>query len=114
MEMVQFKDYSFSYPSKKILNNINLEINQGDFVLICGPSGCGKTTLLMNLKNEIRPKGDEEGEILYNGKDLRALDKITSASEIGFLFQKPRKSICLRHGYAGIELRFGKPWNSNR
>ena len=50
MEMVQFKDYSFSYPSKKILNNINLEINQGDFVLICGPSGCGKTTLLMNLK----------------------------------------------------------------
>lgn len=89
MEMVQFKDYSFSYPSKKILNNINLEINQGDFVLICGPSGCGKTTLLMNLKNEIRPKGDEEGEILYNGKDLRALDKITSASEIGFLFQNP-------------------------
>ena len=89
MEIVQFKDYSFSYPSKKILNDINLTINQGDFVLICGPSGCGKTTLLMNLKNEIRPKGTEQGEILYNNKDLRTVDKITSASEIGFLFQNP-------------------------
>ena len=89
MEIVQFKDYSFSYPSKKILNDINLTINQRDFVLICGPSGCGKTTLLMNLKNEIRPKGTEQGEILYNNKDLRTVDKITSASEIGFLFQNP-------------------------
>ena len=89
MEMVQFKDYNFSYPSKKVLNNINLTIEQGDFVLICGPSGCGKTTLLMNLKNEIRPKGNEEGDILYNNENLRTLNEITSASEIGFLFQNP-------------------------
>ena len=89
MEIVQFKDYNFSYPSKKILHNINLTVNQGDFVLICGPSGCGKTTLLMNLKNEIRPKGNEEGDILYNNENIRKLDKITSASEIGFLFQNP-------------------------
>lgn len=89
MEIIKFNDYNFSYPSKKILNNINLTVNSGDFVLICGPSGCGKTTLLMNLKNEIRPKGDESGEILYKNEDLRKLDKISSASEIGFLFQNP-------------------------
>lgn len=89
MELIKFKEYNFSYPSKKILNNINLTINQGDFVLICGPSGCGKTTLLMNLKNEIRPKGDESGEILYNNENIRKLDKLSSASEIGFLFQNP-------------------------
>ena len=89
MELVKLNDYNFSYPSKKILNNINLTINSGDFVLICGPSGCGKTTLLRNLKNEIRPNGNESGEILYRNKDIRKLDKITSASEIGFLFQNP-------------------------
>ena len=63
MELVKLNDYNFSYPSKKILNNINLTINSGDFALICGPSGCGKTTLLRNLKNEIRPNGNESGEI---------------------------------------------------
>lgn len=89
MELVKLNDYNFSYPSKKILNNINLTINSGDFALICGPSGCGKTTLLRNLKNEIRPNGNESGEILYKNEDIRKLDKITSASEIGFLFQNP-------------------------
>lgn len=89
MELIKLNDYNFSYPSRKILNNINLTINSGDFVLICGPSGCGKTTLLRNLKNEIRPNGNESGEILYNNEDIRKLDKVSSASEIGFLFQNP-------------------------
>jgi ABC-type sugar transport system ATPase subunit len=34
------------YQDKKILENINIRVNEGEFLSIIGPSGCGKTTLL--------------------------------------------------------------------
>jgi ABC-type lipoprotein export system ATPase subunit len=37
------------------LNNINLGIEKGEFVVICGPSGCGKTTLLMTIAAMLSP-----------------------------------------------------------
>ena len=47
------------------LNDINLEINEGDFVSIIGPSGCGKTTLMRCLCNL---EGITSGTIVINGK----------------------------------------------
>ncbi len=73
---------------KKFFSKLNLTVNRGDFVLFCGPSGCGKTTLLMNLKNEIKPIGNEEGIIYYDGENIRQLSKEKSAREIGFFISK--------------------------
>ena len=91
MEIIKIKDLSFSYPDteKKVLDKINININEGEFILLIGESGCGKSTLLRQLKNEIQPYGKVFGEILYKGKNIRELDQRKSASEIGFVMQNP-------------------------
>lgn len=75
----------------KALDNINMTVNEGDFVVICGESGSGKTTLLKMLKKEITPNGEKVGEIFFKGK--LNIDDRTSAEKIGFVFQKPEQQI---------------------
>ena len=43
---LEVKNLYKTFDDKKILNNINFYIDQGEFVSVLGPSGCGKTTLL--------------------------------------------------------------------
>ena len=62
-ERIVFKDLSFRYDEKWVLDKLDLEINKGDFVWIKGDSGLGKTTLFRLLLGFIRP---------YNGKIGRA------------------------------------------
>ena len=101
MALIEFNDFSFSYLNSdgsesqvKSLDSISLEIDYGDFVLLCGPSGCGKTTLLTNLKKELMPAGRRTGEIKFNGVRIQDLDDISSACDIGYLFQNPDHQIC--------------------
>ena len=61
--------------------------------MLCGPSGCGKTTLLTNLKKELMPAGRRTGEIKFNGVRIQDLDGISSACDIGYLFQNPDSQI---------------------
>lgn len=91
MELIRIENLSFTYPNSdnKILNNISLDINEGEFVLLIGESGCGKSTLLKQLKNELAPFGENTGTIFYDGENLRDLDQRKSASEIGFVMQNP-------------------------
>lgn len=95
MEILNIKNLSFRYPEtdNDALKNINLSINNGDFIVVCGESGCGKTTLLKLLKRELAPIGDKKGEIYYNGTLQENLDAKTSASEIGFVLQNPDNQI---------------------
>ena len=95
MAQIEFRDYSFKYPkeNKKALDNINLKIEEGEFVLIAGPSGSGKSTLIQQLKTEIAPEGNRDGEILYNNKEIIELDSFTQASDIGMVFQEPEAQI---------------------
>lgn len=56
-----------NYGSKKVLNNINLEIEEGEFLCLLGPSGCGKTTLLRMIAGLEDLDG---GSIYLGGKDI--------------------------------------------
>ncbi|KPK81691.1 MAG: hypothetical protein AMS27_15285 [Bacteroides sp. SM23_62_1] len=71
-----------------VLNNISLEIEEGDAIAIMGPSGSGKTTLL-NLAGSLDIP--DEGKIIYKGTDITNLSKDEVArfrsKEIGFIFQ---------------------------
>lgn len=95
MEILSIKDLTFSYPNKEnfALQNVNLFINSGDFVVVCGQSGSGKTTLLRMLKKEIAPHGEKQGAVYYKGEDVEKLDDKISAQKIGFVFQKPDQQI---------------------
>lgn len=70
------------------LNNVNLEIENGEFTVVMGPSGSGKTTLLNIIGCLDTPT---EGEIYYNGQLLKVLNEDELAEyrkkNIGFIFQ---------------------------
>lgn len=65
MEILNIKNLTFTYPNARIkaLDNINLSVAEGDFVLLTGASGSGKTTLLRLLKDETAPFGEIRGVI---------------------------------------------------
>ncbi len=68
--MIQFKDVTTIYDndeSVKILNGINLEIKDGEFISIIGPAGAGKSTMLRLLTREISPF---KGKIVLDGVNL--------------------------------------------
>jgi len=72
----------------KALNDMNLRIEKGEFVVICGPSGCGKTTLLMTIAAMLHPTSGTvsvEANSLY-AMSVQARAKFR-AENIGFVFQ---------------------------
>ena len=68
---IEIKNLYFDYVNKKTsfgaLENINLEIKEGEFVCILGASGCGKSTLLSILNGLNKAKS---GKILIDGKEI--------------------------------------------
>ena len=95
MAEVEIRNLMFTYPEMEnpALNDINLEINDGDFVVLCGKSGCGKSTLLRHFKTVLTPHGARTGEICFKGTELSEVDIRTQSSEIGFVLQNPDNQI---------------------
>lgn len=61
---------TFSYENRDILNQLEFQVREGEFVSLLGPSGCGKSTLLKLLTGVISPAG---GEIQVDGKAVRGI-----------------------------------------
>ena len=71
-----------SFDGKKILNNLNFDLLEGEFLSILGPSGCGKTTLLRIL---IGLESADSGEILKGNRDISNLSSFERG--MGIVFQ---------------------------
>ena len=92
MAIVQLKDVTRAYESGDhvlyALNKVNLELDEGKFVVVLGPSGAGKSTLLNLLGGLDSPTS---GQIVVDGKDISTLSKNElaeyRASTVGFVFQ---------------------------
>lgn len=82
MVSLEIRDLKKNYNKKTVLNSINFEVNDGEFLSILGPSGCGKTTLLKIL---IGIEDSTSGKIIKNGKDITKLD--SSKRGMGIVFQ---------------------------
>ncbi|MGW7469250.1 NHLP bacteriocin export ABC transporter permease/ATPase subunit [Streptomyces xantholiticus] len=67
-----------------VLDDVSLQVRQGEFVAIVGPSGCGKSTLLRLLIGFDRPAS---GTVLYDGQDLAALDPAAVRRQCGVVLQ---------------------------
>lgn len=80
--MLQLKDIKKSYDGVTILDNISLEIPDGEIVSVLGPSGSGKTTLL-SIVLGITPA--DSGEVIFNGRDVGRLP--AKLREFNIVFQ---------------------------
>ena len=89
--MLEIKNLSFAVDEdgkqKEILHDLNLNIDDGKFVVITGPNGSGKSTLARLIMGIEKPTA---GNILFDGKDITELD-ITERAKLGisFAFQQP-------------------------
>lgn len=95
-------DYRYDKKAPLILNQINLEIEKGEFVAIIGQNGAGKTTLLKQLNGLLKPAS---GNVVINGLDTGKTKTSEMAKHIGYLFQNPDHQIFCNTVYD--EIRFG-------
>ena len=68
--IVEFKDVSMSFGNSKVLKNIDLEIEKGNFYTLLGPSGCGKSTILKLIGGFLSPTS---GDVLLGNKVVNDL-----------------------------------------
>lgn len=80
--MVKFEDVEIRYGKFVAIENLNLDIKEGEFFTFLGPSGCGKTTSLRALVGFIRPS---KGKVYINGKDVTNYP--VEERNVGMVFQ---------------------------
>lgn len=83
--MIEFKHVSKFYKHTPVLQDINLEMYEGEIIVLIGPSGCGKTTTLKMINQLITPT---EGSIFVNGTDISTVDPITLRRSMGYVIQQ--------------------------
>ena len=106
--MIKFENVNVTMQGKRILSDINLEIQDGEFVLICGESGCGKTTMT-KLINGLIPHFvrdvSVDGTITVCGKNVAEMPMYEIAELVGSVFQNPRTQFFYTNSNA--EMEFG-------
>ena len=89
--MISVKNISKTYNNKKVLDKIDLEINQGEIVSIVGPSGAGKTTLLNIISTLDKPDVNNLSKVMIDNIDVTNLNDFKLSkfrnTQIGFIFQ---------------------------
>ena len=84
MVKITIKDLSFSYGSRKILDDLNVVVGDSEVFSLVGPNGSGKTTMIKCIDRILKPKGTI---LLDGGKDLQSLSRQEVARYIGYVPQ---------------------------
>ena len=82
MATIELKNIEKSFGNNKVINNFNIKINDGEFIVLVGPSGCGKSTLLRMISGL---ESVDKGEIHLDNKIINNL--IPSKRGIAMVFQ---------------------------
>ncbi len=103
--VIEFKDVTYAYdPTKEVLHNVDLKIEQGKKLALVGPSGGGKTTLCHLLPNFYN-LDEGSGAILIDGKDIRNLTLQSVRRNIGIVQQ----DVFLFVGTIRENILYGRP-----
>lgn len=70
---------------KKAVEDLNLEVEQGEFIVFIGPSGCGKTTTMKMINRLIEPS---EGSIYIKGENILHKNQVELRRSIGYVIQQ--------------------------
>ena len=95
--MIELKNVSFKYElqQEKTIKNLDLYVQQGEFIGIIGKNGSGKTTLC-NIIRGIIPdfvQGEISGDIIIDNKNIDDIERGEMAELVGFVFQNPFSQI---------------------
>lgn len=83
--MVKLVNVTKKYGASTVVDSINLEIQDGQFVVLIGTSGCGKTTTLKMINRLIEPTS---GKIAIDGKDIEEINSVDLRRNIGYVIQQ--------------------------
>lgn len=84
--MLKFEHVSKVYKGKKrAVNDLNFEIEKGEFIVLIGPSGCGKTTTMKMINRLIEPTS---GKIYIDGENILEMDPVRLRRKIGYVIQQ--------------------------
>src|SRR5438094_54744 len=85
--MITLEKVSFTYRSgQRALQDVDLNIEGGDFIAIMGENGAGKTTLAKHLNGLLKPS---QGRVLVDGEDTRKVSVARLSRKVGLVFQNP-------------------------
>ncbi|MBD3402256.1 ATP-binding cassette domain-containing protein [candidate division GN15 bacterium] len=84
--MISLRQLSKSYDdgASFAVRELDLEVNDGEFLVLLGESGCGKTTTLKMINRLIEPTS---GTIIVDGEDITTVDPVALRRRIGYVFQ---------------------------
>ena len=83
MSSIKIVNLNKSFNNKAVLNNINLEVKEGEIISLLGPSGCGKSTTLKIIAGIL---DFDKGDILFNDKSIK--NTTTKNRNVGIVFQE--------------------------
>ena len=83
--MIEFVNVTKSFGNNIAVDNLNLEIEEGEFVCLIGTSGSGKTTSMRMINRMVKPTS---GKILINGKDIQSMNEVNLRRSIGYVIQQ--------------------------
>ena len=82
--MIEYKNVVLRYTEKDILKDVNLRIEDGEFMVLVGPSGSGKTTMLKMINRLLEPT---DGDIYMDGKRIKDYDERELRLSTGYVLQ---------------------------
>ncbi len=95
--MIKVNNVTFNYKTNKAINNISLEINEGEFVSIIGVNGSGKSSLIKLISGLVMPKSGDVTIDEISTKDKKEIKNIRR--KVGVVFQNPENQLV----FSGIE-----------
>ena len=82
MEIIRLEHVTKSFDGQKVLDDLSLSVNEGEFLTVIGRSGCGKTTMLRLINGLQKP---DSGKVYVEGEDVDNTDLIALRRRIGYV-----------------------------